>query len=37
MSSIVRLYVNRIQQGKMTLDSVPKMWRAEVEKALEEV
>lgn len=36
MSNIVRLYVTRIQQGKMTLDEVPQRWRADVEKALEE-
>lgn len=27
---MVAFYVNRIKEGKMTLDQVPKRWRKEV-------
>ena len=33
---MVNLYVARIMEGTMTLEEVPKLWRAKVEKALEE-
>jgi hypothetical protein len=32
---MVALYVRRINSGLMTIDEVPKLWRAKVEKALE--
>lgn len=31
---MVKFYVNRINNGKMTLDQVPQRWRAEVETEL---
>lgn len=31
---MVKFYVNRINNGKMTLDEVPQKWRAEVEAEL---
>lgn len=31
---MVNFYVHRIQSGKMTLDEVPKKWRAKVETEL---
>lgn len=33
---MVEYYVKRINQGKMTLDRVPELWRAEVEKRIRE-
>jgi hypothetical protein len=33
---MVKLYVLRIKQGKMTLEDVPLRWREEVRKALED-
>ena len=33
---MVKLYVKYIKLGKYTIEDVPKLWRAEVEKALEE-
>ena len=36
VSKMVKFYVNRIRQGKMTIDEVPDRWRASVEKVLEE-
>lgn len=33
---MVKLYVKRIREGKMTLGDVPEKWREEVRKALEE-
>lgn len=32
---MVNWYVNRIQNGKMTLEQVPERWREAVRKALE--
>jgi hypothetical protein len=32
---MVALYVRRINSGLMTIDEVPKLWRAKVEKSLE--
>lgn len=31
---MVNFYVNRIRNGKLTLDQVPERWRAAVEEAL---
>lgn len=31
---MVKFYVNRIKNGKMTLDQVPARWRAEVEQEM---
>lgn len=31
---MVKLYVKRIRNGKMTIEEVPKKWRAEVEAVL---
>lgn len=36
VSKMVKFYVNRIRQGKMTIDEVADRWRASVEKVLEE-
>lgn len=33
---MVKLYVMKIKMHKMTIDEVPKKWREEVKKALEE-
>lgn len=33
---MINFYVNRIQNGIMTVDEVPPLWRARVQKALEE-
>ena len=33
---MVNFYVNRIRQGKMTIDDVPERWREAVRQALEE-
>jgi hypothetical protein len=33
---MVAIYVRRIKAGIMTIDEVPALWRAKVEKALEE-
>lgn len=33
---MVNFYVQRIKNGKMTIDKVPAKWRADVKKALEE-
>lgn len=33
---MVKFYVNRIERGLMTVDNVPKLWRAKVEQALAE-
>jgi hypothetical protein len=35
MENLIKFYVNRIIQGKMTLDRVPAKWRDEVSAALE--
>lgn len=35
MSAMVKLYVQRILDGKMTIDEVPARWRDEVREALE--
>ena len=32
---MAKLYAQRIRQGRMTLDDVPKRWREEVRKILE--
>ena len=32
---MVKFYVNRIKQGKMTIDEVPGRWKEAVEKVLE--
>ena len=34
---MVRWYINRIQNGKMTLNEVPKRWFNEVKNALEHI
>lgn len=31
---MVKFYVNRIQNGLMTIDEVPDRWKADVEKVL---
>lgn len=31
---MIKFYVNRIQNGKLTLEQVPERWRAAVEEAL---
>lgn len=33
---MVKLYVRKIKAGDITIDDVPKRWRTDVEKALEE-
>ncbi len=33
---MVKIYVDLIRAGKMTLDQVPELWRDAVAKALEE-
>jgi hypothetical protein len=33
---MVAIYVRRINAGIMTIDEVPALWKAKVEKALEE-
>jgi len=35
MSAIVRLYVMKIEAGRMTVDEVPVRWREAVREALE--
>jgi hypothetical protein len=34
MNAIIKFYVRRIKAGKMTLEEVPELWRAQVEEAL---
>lgn len=34
---IHNFYVNRIRQGKITIDDVPEKWREEVRKKLENI
>lgn len=36
MSAIVKFYVLQIKMKKMTIDDVPKKWREQVRKELEE-
>ena len=36
VSKMVKFYVNRIRQGKMTINEVPDRWKEAVEKVLEE-
>lgn len=36
VNKMVKFYVNRIKQGKMTIDEVPGRWKEAVEKVLEE-
>ena len=36
VSKMVKFYVNRIRQGKMTIDEVPDRWRKTKKKVLEE-
>ena len=36
VSKMVKFSVNRIRQGKMTIDEVPDRWKEAVEKVLEE-
>lgn len=31
---MVKFYVNRIRQGKMTIEEVPEKWREEVRKII---
>ncbi len=33
---MVKFYVNRIKNGKMTIEEVPEKWREAVKEALEE-
>jgi len=33
---MVKIYVKRIREGKMSLNDVPEKWREQVRKALEE-
>ena len=35
VNKMVKFYVNRIKQGKMTIDEVPGRWKEAVEKVLE--
>ena len=35
MSAMARLYVQKILDGKMTIEDVPPRWREEVREALE--
>lgn len=37
MTAIVKLYVQKIQNGELTIDKVPPRWRAEVERELEKL
>ena len=34
---MINFYVNRIKQGKMTLEEVPEKWREQVREKLENV
>lgn len=34
---MINFYVNRIKQGKITIDDVPEKWREEVRKKLENI
>lgn len=34
---MIKFYVNRIKSGKMTLEDVPKKWKAAVEAELNKV
>lgn len=34
---MINFYVNRIQCGIMTLEQIPTLWRARVQKTLEEM
>lgn len=36
VNKMVKFYVNRIKNGKMTIEEVPEKWRAAVEEVLEE-
>lgn len=31
---MIKFYVNRIENGKMTLEDVPNLWKKKVEEAL---
>lgn len=33
---MVKIYVKYIKNGKITIEDVPELWRAEVEEALKE-
>jgi len=34
---MINFYVNRIKQGKMTLEEVPEKWREQVRERLENI
>jgi len=34
---MVKFYVNRIRQGKMTIEEVPEKWREQVREKLENI
>lgn len=34
---MINFYVNRIKQGKMTLEDVPEKWREQVREKLENI
>ena len=34
---MINFYVNRIRQGKMTLEEVPEKWREQVRERLENI
>ena len=34
---MVKFYVNRIRQGKMTIEEVPEKWREQVRERLENI
>jgi len=34
---MINFYVNRIKQGKMTLEEVPEKWREQVREKLENI
>lgn len=34
---MINFYVNRIKQGKMTLEDVPERWREQVREKLENI
>lgn len=34
---MINFYVNRIKQGKMTLEDVPEKWREQVRERLENI
>lgn len=34
---MINFYVNRIKQGKMTLEDVPEKWREQVKEKLENI